>query len=284
MQQINNKITALFMGEIDTDTGNWFPIKKMTWGQKKRNNYVNCRIEFTQGANKYQMLHPNTKNLFMPRDTNKVMEYKDVLSCSWRNRMPVSRSLEAELKICLGFDSASSVDPIEFVARDGGHRYGDRRDLFPEIESDQQGNYNFIFRGVDSWVMSSDNRQNLETTISVGDRVSPLLKEDIEQTSWTANLTLSDPIPEAIRMKLYVKDQLVGYAPFWVKELYQKFGEAFEIKIYQKNLGMPFEYQFLFLATVNKDAGVPFSQPEYQPCNYSTRISSSSIQPNVARI
>lgn len=251
------------MGEVDFDTGIWFPIKKMTWSEKKERNYLNCKIGFVEGAKQYQRLHPELKNLFMPRDINKVMQFRDVLSCSWRNRMPVSRPVEEKLKICLGLNSTNAVDPVEFVARDGGYRHGDLCNIFPEVAPNEQGNYNFVFRGIDRWVMSSSNKPELET-ISVGAKVTiqPPTREKLLSDEWKK--TTIEPPPEAIRMKLYAENYMVGYAPHYIQEFYRQFGEQLKIKILQVNSGVPFEYQFLFLATLSQKAGNPYLEPKLQ--------------------
>ena len=260
---ISNQVISLFMGEVDSKTGIWFPIKKMIWKEKQGNSYLDCSIHFIKGAQIYQSLYPERKNLFVPKDLKRIMKYEDILSCPWRNRMPVARPLEKELKMNLGFDSDASVDPVEFVARDGGYRNGDLCDIFPEVAPDEQGNYNFVFRGIDTWVMCSDNKPELET-IPVGTkvRIQPLNKEKIAPGEWEKPII--ELPPETIRMKMYVEDRMVGYAPHYIQELHRQFNEQLRIEIFQVNSKVPFEYQFLFLASVNQEAGIPYSEPKFQ--------------------
>lgn len=266
-KQITNEITALFMGELDSKTGKWFPIKKMTWSKRRNQNYLNCSIKFIQGASNYQALYPERKNLFIPRDITRVMKYQDVEDCAWSDRMPVARPLEVELKKCMGLDLNSFVDPIKFVARDGGYQDGDLCGLFPEIAPDEQGNYNFMFRGIDVWVMCSDNKPELEA-IPVGAKVTLQPQDKLEIVSGEWKKPMVEPPPETIRMKMFVGKSMVGYAPPYIKDLYRQFGQGLKVEVYQVNHRVPFEYQFLFLAAVNQDEGLPFSQLKYQPLNF----------------
>lgn len=268
MKHVNNEITALFMGQLDRKTGKWFPIKKMNWKKKRNNNYLDCSIRFIQGAEDYQAYFPQ-KKLFFIKDITKIMKYPDVVDSIWSNRMPVARPLEEELKFCMGLDLNSPADPIEFVARDGGYRRGDKCDIFPEVTPDSLGNYNFIFRGIDAWVMSSQNRPELDA-IEIGAKVKLQFPEKDEVAPEENKPPAIDPPntpPEITRMKMYVDGQMVGYAPHYIKELYRRFGEQLGVQTFHKNLGFPFEYQFLFLATVNQNTGIPFSEAKYQPLN-----------------
>ncbi|MCC0175823.1 hypothetical protein I4641_02355 [Waterburya agarophytonicola K14] len=266
LKAVSNQITSLFMAELDSRTGLWFPIKKMTWKEKQNNNYLDCSIHFIKGAQIYQSLYPERKNLFVPKDLSRTMKYKDILKSAWRNRMPVARPLEEELKICMGFNSEDSIDPVKFVARDGGYRHGDLCGLFPEITPDERGNYNFVFRGVDTWTMCTNNKPELET-ISTGANITVKLpeKEKVMPGEWEKPML--EPPPETIRTTMYAENEMVGYAPHYIQKLYQQFREQLQIKVFQVNSGVPFEYQFLFLATVNQKAGIPFSDEIFQLLN-----------------
>ena len=255
---LTNKIVALFMGKMDLSTGKWFPFQKMTWEAKKDTNYLNCSISFIEGAKAFRRLYPKSENVI---SYGEVKNYPDLFSSPWRNRMPLSRPLELSSRNIYGFDLNKKIDPIKYVAISGGYRHGDRNCLFPELAPDERGNYNFIFRGVDSWYMPSENKPEIET-IPIPTQVTLKLpcEIEIEPGEWKEYT----PPPEAIRMKMYAKGQLVGYAPQYIQDLYLKFGDLLQVETYHKNEDVPFDDQFLFKATINQMVGIPFSEAKYQ--------------------
>ena len=263
---ITNQITSLFMGKLDFKTGLWFPVKKIIWKEKQNDSYKDCSIHFVKGAQMYSSLYSERKNLFIPKDLNRIMKYKDLIQSPLRNRIPVARALEKEVAICLGFNSDFPIDPVEFLARDGGYRHGDLYDIFPEVAPDKRGNYNFLFRGIDIWTMSTNNKPELETIPTQANVIIKLPQRKIVPGEWKKPM-LESP-PEAIRAKMYVKNQMVGYAPHYIQELYQQFKEQLKIEVFQVNFGVPFEYQFLFLATVNQTlAEIPYSSEKFRLLN-----------------
>jgi len=246
------------MGETDSRTGKWFPFKKMTWEEKKGTNYINCSINFIEGAKEFRALYPKSENVIT---YGREMNYTDINCCPWRNRMPLSRPLEKSFRQFYGFDLEDKIDPIEYSVLSGGYRHGDKSCLFPELAPDEQGDYNFIFSGVDSWYMPSDNKPELEV-IPVGTKVTLQLPEkwEIEPGEWKE---YTSP-PEAIRMKMFAKGQLVGYAPPYIKDLYIRFGEQLQVETCKKNQGAPFDHQFIFKAIINQAIGIPFSEAKYE--------------------
>lgn len=240
-----DRITAMFMGRTDMTTGLWFPVQKMTW-TRQNYEYVNCTTVFTKGAKKLEELHPEIPNLVTFGSLEQVFQYKDIYSCGWSNRLPVNRDPDPQILKYFGLDPDAPLDPILYAERSGGYRHGDRRDLFPEVRADEQGNYNFVFRNVDAYQFATANRPELHQ-IEVGELV-------------TANIIEG-------RIKLNCQGYDVGSAPPYIRELYKKYQDSLNISVYQVNLDVAFEYQFLFIASLNRETGIPFSETEYEPLN-----------------
>lgn len=263
---LTNKITALFMGETDLHTGLWFPWQKMTWEKKKGTNYINLKIEFLEGAKGFRELYPKSENVV---DYGRVMNYRDISYCPWRNRMHFHRSMsESDRKFydidleLYRFSFNNEVDPIEYAVISGGYRHGDKCDIFPELAPDEQGNYNFIFRGQDAWYFSKENSPEIEA-IPLGAKVTlqPPAQEKIQRGEWKEHTAP----PEVIRMKMFAEGKLVGYAPPYIRELYKSFGENLQVVTCAKNLGVQLDDQFIFKAIINQKVGTPFSETRYQP-------------------
>ncbi len=238
-----NKITALFMGRTDKATGLWFPIQKMTWTHQN-GEYLDCVTVFTNGARKLEQLHPEQPNIVTFGSLGQVIKSRDIYSCPWSNRMPVNQEPDPKILECLGLERDSSVDPVQYVARSGGYRHGDNRDIFPQVQADARGNYNFIFRNVDSYSFATINRPELNC-IRTGEIVTPTLIEG--------------------KLELYCQGYNIGSAPPYIRELYKKYRDSLAISVYQINFQVPFEYQFLLLATLNQKTGIPLNEFEYQP-------------------
>ena len=238
-----NGITALFMGQTDLDTGLWFPIKKMTW-KYLNGEYLDLKTVFTHGAEKLKNMYPEKSPFLLSGNLKRISRSNNISACPWRNRMPINRQPDPSLFSCLGLSPNPPYDPISYVSRSGGYRYGDTNDLFPEILPDPDGDYHFIFRPVDSYVFTNPNQPELET-ITEGEIVTPQLVE--------------------AQIKLSCQSQIIGIAPGYIRELIKKYQEQLSIKIYQVNYGLPLEYQFLCQATLNQNSGIPFTELEYQP-------------------
>ncbi|MGB5631897.1 MAG: hypothetical protein WBM86_03845 [Waterburya sp.] len=69
------------------------------------------------------------------------------------------------------------------------------------------------------------------------------------------------------KIKLNCRGYDLGSAPPYIRELYKKYRSSLNICIYQVNKDAPFEYQFLFLASLNREVGIPFFETEYEPFN-----------------
>lgn len=240
-----HRIIAMFMGRTDATTGLWFPVQKMTW-RRQNHEYVNCTTIFTKGAKKLEELHPEIPNLVTFGSLEQVFHYKDIYSCGWSNRLPVNRDPEPQIIKYLGLDPDAPLDPILYAERSGGYRHGDRQDLFPEVQADEQGNYNFVFRNVAKSQFTTANRPELNQ-LQVGEVV-------------TANMFEGE-------IKLNCRGYDLGSAPPYIRELYKQYRDSLNICIYQVNQDAPFEYQFLLLACLNREVGIPFSEPEYEPFN-----------------
>ena len=240
-----NKITALFLGRTDKSTGLWFPIQKMTWG-KTNSKYTDCITVFTNGARQLEQLYPTQPNIVTFGSLNQIIESESIDSCSWSNRMPVGREPNPNIIKFLGLDPNADLDPVIYVARDGGYRHGDLRNIFPQIEPDPFGKYNFIFRNVDSYCFSPENKSELNC---------------IEETETV--------MPQFIdgRLQLICHNSFIGYAPPHIRELYKKYRNNLKIEIYKVNRQAPFAYQFLLVASLDREIGIPFSEIEYQAIN-----------------
>ncbi len=231
------------MGRTDMTTGLWFPIQKMTW-IRQNYEYVDCTIVFTKGAKKLEELHPDIPNLVTFGNLEQVFKYRDIYSCGWSNRLPVNRDPDPQILKYFGLDPDAPLDPILYAERSGGYRHGDRRDLFPEVQADEQGNYNFVFRNVDASQFTTANRPELHS-FQIGEAVTASMVEG--------------------KIKLHCWGYDLGSAPPYIRELYKKYQDSLNISIYQVNKDAPFEYQFLFKASLNQERGIPFSEPEYEP-------------------
>jgi len=231
------------MGRTDKATKLWFPIQKMMWDYHD-GEYSNCRIVYVNGAEKLEQLYPEQPNMVSFGSLQRVITFDNLDRCPWSNRMPVNQEPSSDIAKILNFTSSSELDPIEYVAIDGGYRHGDMRNLFPEVEVDSNGKYNFLFRSVDSYTFASPNRSELNFIQSCG-RVSPLF--------------------ELERLKLVCGGYTLGYAPPHIRELYNKYRDSLNIEIYQVNSQASSTYQFLLKAVLDSQIGIPFSQPEYQP-------------------
>lgn len=240
-----NRITAMFMGRTDMMTGLWFPVQKMTW-TRQNYEYVDCTTVFTQGAKKLEELHPDKPNIVTVGSLEQIFLYRDIYSCGWSNRLPVNRDPDPQILKYFGLLPDASLDPILYAERSGGYRHGDRQDLFPEVQADGQGNYNFVFRNVDASQFTTANKPELHQ-IKVGEEVT------------------ADIVDGKIRLNCRGYD--VGSAPNYIRELHRKYQDNLNIRVYQVNKDAPFEYQFLFLASLNQEIGTPFSEPEYKPFN-----------------
>lgn len=231
------------MGRTDKVTRLWFPIQKMTWSYSG-GEYSNCTLVFTQGAKKFEQLYPEQSNIITFSSLKQVIESENIHSCPWSNRMPVNQEPNPYIVKFLGLDRTSEIDFVEYVAINGGYRHGDMRNIFPEVRADNNGKYNFIFRNVDSYCFSTENKPEL-SSIKETEKVIPTFVEG--------------------RLQLNCRGLFIGYAPPHIKELYKKYRDDLEISVYKVNQQAPFEYQFLLLATLDRQIGVPFSELEYQP-------------------
>lgn len=237
-----NQITALYMGQTDIQMGLWFPIQKMTW-EYVGGEYINCITVFTRGAEKLQQMYPQRPHIVTLGSLDHVRRSRILNRCSFANRMPLKRLPSKNKLEALGLDPNTPVDPIVYVSRSGGYRYGDRNDLFPETAPDTWGNYNFIFRPVDCYKFASNDLPLLKN-LKEGNQVTPLIREKVE---------------------LKCNNQVIGVAPGYIKQLIKKYQDNLKIWIKRINYDVPPEYQFLCQATLPKDVGVPFSESEYQP-------------------
>jgi hypothetical protein len=236
-----NKITALFMGRTDKTTGLWFPVQKMTWTYSN-GEYSNCITVFTNGAKKLEKLHPQQPNIVTFGSLSQIIESPNIDRCPWSNRMPINQEPNCSIIEFLGLDHAK-LDPVKYVAISGGYRHSDLRNIFPEVQADENGSYNFIFRNVDSYSFSTENRPELNN-FEEAEEVIPTLVEG--------------------KLQLNCRGLFLGYAPPYIRELYKKHHVDLEISIYKVNHQAPFEYQFLLLATLDREIAVPFSEPEFE--------------------
>lgn len=231
------------MGQRDVKTGLWFPIKKMTW-KYRQGEYVDCVTRFTVGAQKLQSIYPNDLYLITFGSLEQIRQARDIYHSPLANRMPVNHPVKAEMLSVLGLDPNAPVDPVEYVSRSGGYRYGDSNDLFPEVEADSRGNYNFYFRPVSAYELTSGRERGLEKS-EFGERVKVVMEEG--------------------KIKLQCQSQIIGSAPGYISELIKKYHEGIEISIAQVNQNVPARYQYLLVASLNQERGKPFTEIEYQP-------------------
>jgi hypothetical protein len=237
-----NKISALYMGQTDLITGQWFPIKKMTWDYID-GEYVNCITAYTNGAKILRDMYPHNPHLV-------GFGSLDRIRCSFANRMPLSRSPLPEKLEVLGLDSSNpdDVDPVEYVARSGGYRLGDSNDLFPEILPDKNGSYNFYFLPHSSYefVNLRDEIYSLNYP-EVGKKLHPLVSNE--------------------KMVLQYKNYIVGSIPGYITQMIAKYKDQLKINVVKVNLSVPRNYRLLCCASFSEFIGTPFTELEYQPIN-----------------
>ena len=231
-----NKITALFMGTTNIKTRLWVPFQKMTWTYCN-GRYIDCKLVPTKGVEKH---NPS----IFPDKPPQTWVSPNFFYSRWSQRMPVSRPLNPETLEIMGLENPFiGNDPVIYSSRSGGYRKGDNHDLFPEIEPNDEGKYNFVFPNFDSFAIGIKNEPELHQ-LKKDELVTPKLIEG--------------------RLELYCRNRLIGYAPPYIREMFKEFQQNLIIKIIKANRETFFHRQFLLLATLDKLVGIPFSGNDYQ--------------------
>jgi hypothetical protein len=130
-------VTALYLG-AEVEDRLWLPVKKMIW---RDGNY---HTSFVGGVRDLLEAAPLWRHYFKPEAWNSIKTTQDI-HCDYACRMPLDRPQEMPWYLpSLGL-SPDLLDPIAFVARSGGYRETDSLDIFPELQPDIDGSYQFYF-------------------------------------------------------------------------------------------------------------------------------------------
>jgi hypothetical protein len=131
------EITALFLG-CQVDERQWLPVQKLIWS-----NGI-YRMGYVAGVRQAMATSPLWQNFFGLSPIDRIFVSHNV-PAAFSCRMPLDRPEEMPDRLPhLGLPS-DLKDPIAYVARSGGYRHKDHRDVFPEINPDSDGKYRFFF-------------------------------------------------------------------------------------------------------------------------------------------
>jgi hypothetical protein len=112
-----SKVTALYLG-AEVEGKLWFPVKKMVWrGEKYHTGCVGGVKELIEAA-------PLWRHYFQPSNFGLIKTTRDI-HCDYACRMPLDRPQEMPWYLpSLGLPP-DLLNPIAFVARNGGYRETD---------------------------------------------------------------------------------------------------------------------------------------------------------------
>jgi hypothetical protein len=228
-------INGLFMGWTDPVSGQWFPIKKMTW---KDGKYYTV---YLQGMRSAILANPSkgtaVKSGLIRLDEVAV---SDDIETSFKVRMPVNRPFSDVTRLeRLGLSTdLTQFNPFEYIARSGGRRGGDTSDIFPEVTPDDLGQYHFYFG------------------IGAIDNVD--ISEYIYQLKIGTRLKVK-------RGLIYHRDFLLGQAPGYIADILHHHTEAIDLTVSKTNHDVYKFGKLLCHAEIDSKNHIPFSEYDYLP-------------------
>ena len=199
-------------------------------------------FRYTEGMNQVIQVSLIEKNAFIhhPDRMYQTQTTKQV-SMDFESRMPLHHfKYVPKQQEWFGLPG-DPIDPIRFVARSGGYRYGDSYDVFPEIKPDLAGNYHFYFLPLDPW------------------KTEPVIHEHILQLQLQQRLQIDAG-------KLKDGEIQLGKLPGYLSVMAQTCPEAVSIEVAKVNHKSPDYYSLLCHATVNGQLLTPFAGEEYLTC------------------
>jgi hypothetical protein len=150
----DQKITALFLGcQVNADL--WVPVKKMIWNTDTDKVNQCYRTGCVTGIRQAIATNRLWQNYFGLSPIDRV-DITNNIHPAYACRMPLVRPQEMSLHLPNLGISADLLDPITYVARSGGYRQTDSLDVFPELEPNSDGCYQFFF-GLQELNLSDDN-------------------------------------------------------------------------------------------------------------------------------
>ena len=160
-------ITALYLGCKTNDLPNfpkpiWLPIYRMSWDLEGYFYY-----SYTKGFSKH---HEQLKgHIINPIGGFSQLWKTKHLDTRFSTRIPRRADSMSEYD-WLGIGDAKG-DYIAILARSGGRRFGDNYDIFPEVQCDLHGHYNFYFAvlGLVDSIKQSDDAETVFETLETGE-------------------------------------------------------------------------------------------------------------------
>lgn len=224
-----SKVTALYLG-AEVEDKLWFPVRKMIWhGEKYHTGCVGGVKGLIEAA-------PLWRHYFQPEAFGLIKTTRDI-HCDYACRMPLDRPEEMPWYLpSLGLP-ADSLNPIAFVARNGGYRETDSLDVFPEVEADSDGCYRFYFLLRKLYLVEE----------AAVDKV--VRGDDIEcGDGWAIHQPTGNRI---------------GILPGYIRALFTEHRSQVEMKIHQVNIeALP---QERLLCSLTCKGFIPFTTAEYLP-------------------
>jgi hypothetical protein len=228
-------ITGLFMGWTDPASGQWFPIKKMTWHEGK---YYTVYLQGMRSAMEISEGHRTLVKVGLIK--LEEVEITNQIEVSFRTRMPVNRPFTDTTRLeRLGLNTdLAQFDPWEYIERSGGRSGADNSDLFPEVPPDEFGKYHFYF--------------------GIGAIDGVEIAKYIYQLQIDTQLTIKNRL-------IYHQDVILGTAPGYIADLANHHPHAIELTVAQINHDIYKFGKLLCHAQIDSKVTIPFSDLHYQP-------------------
>ena len=161
-----DRITALYLGCKTNDLPDfprpiWLPIYRMSWDDEGYFYY-----SYTKG---FEQHHEQLKgHIINPIGGFSQLWKTKHLDTRFGTRIPRRHDSMSEYD-WLGIGDAKG-DYIACLARSGGRRFGDNYDIFPEVQPDFHGDYNFYFAvlGLIDSIKQSDDAKTVFETLETG--------------------------------------------------------------------------------------------------------------------
>lgn len=240
-------ITALYLGCKTNNCPDlpkpiWLPIYRMSWDDEGYFYY-----SYTQGFSKHR---DRLKGHIINPDCgfNQLWKTKH-LDTRFSTRIP-RRADSMKIYDLLGLGEHKG-DYIAYLARSGGKRIGDNYDIFPEVQCDEDGEYNFNFMIAE--LGNKVKRNNHEVK---------LIADTIEAT---------EPIELIIEPEhsyLVARGVELGYCPEYIHKLLScDIYRQHQIKIEQVNRNSITYGSRIIVNIKLKFDSVPWQQEDWQPIN-----------------
>jgi hypothetical protein len=236
-------ITGFYMGWTDPRSKIWYPIRKLTWSNDKYYTvYLRGILDAAEASNgmKY-MIMKGFRIVDEIQVTDKIIgEFAKLVEDNY-DRVHLY-SVER-----LSLPEEGLLSPFEYTARNNRFENMNHHDVFPEISSDENDMYNFYF----------------------GTRHIKALDicDYIQQLEIGTELFMKDNY-------IYHDNELLGEAPNYIIDLYNRYPEAIKINIAKINHDKYTSGKIVCHAKVKNKIIIPFNDYRYQPLLSLAKISS----------